>query len=106
MSADPHPHTRHFHTDVEHLAVCFWVCVVAPKNLVTAVEVRIWHVVQTVVRWSPLCGSASQKETCKQNLCRITPAVKHTPALLVYGGEIFLPKVIMKGFMAVLDLSS
>lgn len=106
MSVGPHPHTRNFHTDVKHLAVCLRVCVVAPKNLVSTVEVRIWHVVQTVVRRSPLCGGASQKAPCKQYLYKITMAVRHTWALLIYGGKIFLPKVIMKYFMMVVDLSS
>lgn len=106
MSVGPHPHTRHFHTDVKHLAVCLRVCVVAPKNLVSTVEVCIWHVVQTVVRWSPLCGGANQKVPCKQYLYQITMAVKHTWALLIYGGKSFLPKVIMKYFMMFVGLSS
>jgi len=106
MSVGPHPHTRHFHTDVKHLAVCLRVCIVAPKNLVSTVEVRIWHVVQTVVRRSPLCGGASQKIPCKQYLCQITMAVKHIWAVLISGGKSFLPKVIMKYFMMVVDLSS
>ena len=106
MSVGPHPHTRHFHTDVKHLAVCLWICVVAPKNLVSTVEVRIWHVVQTVVRRSPLGGGTSQKVSCKQYLYQITMAVKRTWTLLIYGGKSFLPKVIMKCFMIVVDLPS
>jgi hypothetical protein len=63
---------------MEHLAVCFWVCIIAPKNLVSAVEVRIWHVVQTVVRRTFLCDHASRKESCKQFLFQATVDVEPT----------------------------
>lgn len=105
INVGPHPHARHFHTDVKHLAVCLRVCVVAPKNLVSTVEVRIWHVVQTVVRRSPLSGGANQKAPCKQYLYQITMTMQITWVLLIYGGKSFLPKVIMKCFMMVVDLS-